>query len=137
VVESLLARGLYLAVRLHVFVQQCCKGFGRMRNALLQISLIGASLVPTLAYASQPDIDQSVLVPAPASIYSLDLDHQLLPVKGSDLPLSTSTAASGTKANGPQASVVEAIPTPTAFHAGGVLLIAMFAARYFRKLRIN
>jgi hypothetical protein len=33
--------------------------------------------------------------------------------------------------------VVEAIPTPTAFHAGGMLLIAMIAARFFRKVRTN
>ena len=112
-----------------------------MRNALLNLSLIGMSLVPTLALASQPDIAQPVTVStpvaAPVSAYAPDLNQQLLPVRGSDLSLSTASATNGTSSTGPQASVVEAIPTPTAFHAGGLLIIAMIAARYFRKLRIN
>ena len=36
---------------------------------------------------------------------------------------------------GPQSSVVEAIPTPTAFHAGGFLLLLIAGTRFFRKFR--
>jgi hypothetical protein len=35
----------------------------------------------------------------------------------------------------PQSSTVEAIPTPTAFHAGGLLLVLIFVTRCVRKLR--
>jgi len=114
-----------------------------MRNALLILSVI--SLISTACLASATASDSSV--PGQTSVYAPPLsargdfsvagDQQLLPVHGSDLPLSSANGTSGTSASSPQVSVVEAIPTPTAFHAGGLLLVIIFAGRYFRKLRFN
>jgi hypothetical protein len=156
VVECLSARGLYLAVPLRALMRQSSKGFGRMRNALVILSLGSVFALSRLAVAGPvdfaPTADTKTSQPENHSAYasvltttafsdSRDKDsatnRELLPVNGSDLPLPSAVSNSTGSSGSPQASVVEAIPTPTAFHAGVFLLIAMFTARYFRKLRVS
>jgi len=68
-------------------------------------------------------------------IASQDDRAGLLPIRSSDQPRALILDQSGRQPAAPQVSIVEAIPTPTAFHAGAILLLAIFLTRCFRKLR--
>jgi hypothetical protein len=72
---------------------------------------------PVQTHAAIPGEDEPGLMPMRAS------DHQPIPV----IELND-------RATVPQATV-EAIPTPTAFHAGGALLVGIALTRVYRKLR--
>lgn len=105
-----------------------------MRNALVILLVSSVSSVPLVANAIGSDIEPSSNYVAPASNTPLDGDNSLLPVQGKDLALTPADGV-GAPAAAPQASVVEAIPTPTAFQAGGVLLMVLIAGRFIRRLR--
>ena len=115
------------------------KGIGRMRHALRFICAVVMSYtlvsgVVLGASTRESSGDWSIYAPRILLNGSASLDdNQLLPVKGSDLPLPTVV---GNLSSGPQDSIVEAIPTPTAFHAGAVLLLALVSIRFIRKLRL-
>jgi hypothetical protein len=115
------------------------KGLGCMRNALYILLAAGVSTGAVAAQAASVETpvssSASLSVPVAAN-GDISMDAPFLPVRGRDLPLSTAVTSAGSPQSVPQASVVEAIPTPTAFQAGGVLLLGLAAARSFRKLRI-
>jgi hypothetical protein len=120
-----------------------------MRNALIILSVFlfvfTAGLTHVIAAVSDSAATSSVYA---MLVYGIPLsdrspqsqtathsyDQQLLPVRGTDLPLPSGTSLT-TTGDSQQVSAVEAIPTPTAFHAGAVLLLTIFAVRLFRKLR--
>ena len=108
-----------------------------MRNAFQLFSVVGLLSVVGVSSAAEPSITQ----PSGSSIYAPALPsadsgiNDLLPVRGSDLPLAGPTGLAGASASGTQ--VVEAIPTPTAFQAGSVLIAGILAVRFIRKLRMN
>lgn len=111
-----------------------------MRNTLLLVlavavtTLLWADTIQAVSptVANEPSIYAPRTLP-PGSIPTPADDGQLLPVRGADLPLPT--AAGGSVSNGPQDSVVEAIPTPTAFHTGAFLILSILAVRWVHKLR--
>jgi hypothetical protein len=72
---------------------------------------------------------------APDDIPTPDNMGQILPVHGADLPAPPSTELGDQSTDTTGTSVVEAIPTPTAFHAGAVLLFLIVLGRSFRKRR--
>jgi hypothetical protein len=102
-----------------------------MRNALFILLVSGMSAVTAKAAT---DV-QPVSIYATPSVSVVDDTSDLLPVRGRDLPL-TAPTVQGTNQAAPQSSVVEAIPTPTAFQAGVVLLLALACGRMLRKLRL-
>ena len=107
-----------------------------MRNALF-IAVLGTLF--SNGFIDQVKADEA----PPASIYAIpavssgmqDAQPGLLPIRDGDRLSAPVLDPTGRQSALPQASVVEAIPTPTAFHAGGILLLAMFLVRCFRKLR--
>jgi hypothetical protein len=105
-----------------------------MRNALLiaVVAILALGVSVTRAAVDGP-------LGADPSGYVLPSENAadangLLPVPGQDLPL-TAASPSGLS-SAPQASVVEAIPTPTAFQAGVVLLAGLALVRGVKKLRL-
>jgi hypothetical protein len=107
-----------------------------MRNALyilLTTSLASGVLV---ANAATGDAQAGSVYSSSANTALVQDASPFLPIRGRDLPLSSNVDAVGATAAAPQASTVEAIPTPTAFQAGSVLLLALAAGRTFRKFRI-
>ncbi len=109
-----------------------------MRNALKILVFTGLSIgllaKNVAAVETQPSVNQPVSVYAmPAVTAVVDDTHSLLPTEGRDLPL-ISTATVGTSDTVNQ-TTVEAIPTPTAFQAGVVLLLGMAAVRIGRHVR--
>jgi hypothetical protein len=106
-----------------------------MRNALYILTAACILSPAMIARAAEPVTVAFQYGNATAGV-PLVSDAPFLPVRGRDLPLSSALDGSGSPQSSPQASTVEAIPTPTAFHAGGVLLLGLAAARSFRKLRI-
>ncbi len=108
------------------------KGPVCMRNALLigLFASLAMGVPVTLAVAG--DSSNSVYT-TPVSD-ATDGSNALVPVEGVDLPL-TAASGGGQSSSAPQASVVEAIPTPTAFQAGAVLLAGIALARGVKKLR--
>ena len=77
----------------------------------------GSVYAPTLAGSAMTD--------PPTLLLTNATDHQLISTNG----LETRQPV------GPENSVVEAIPTPTAFHAGGALLLLIIISRFIRKPR--
>jgi hypothetical protein len=110
------------------------RGLGCMRNALSTAVIVSVMLCPILANGAQS---------APISLYAaslsdpnaglLDTQPRLLPLEGTSATLS-STGERDLRSD-VQTSPVEAIPTPTAFQAGWVLLLVIFVSRFIRKPR--
>jgi hypothetical protein len=106
-----------------------------MRNALKILLVGGVFLVCNFEQAKATD--------APSSIYATPIttspavpredEPGLLPMRASE-PVQVPVVDLSAQAAVPQASV-EAIPTPTAFHAGGALLAVILLGRGVRKLR--
>ena len=106
-----------------------------MRNALT-ILIVGSVL-------SVGSFEQSKAADVPSSIYAVPVTNSpsipredepgLLPMRASER-VQMPVADLSDQATVPQASV-EAIPTPTAFHAGGALLVVILLSRFVRKLR--
>ena len=109
-----------------------------MRNALFILVVGGLFSVGFIDAANAAD----ALSP---SIYAIPVSGQgtlpqydqrgLLPIRYDDQPQAPLLDQTGRQSAAPQASIVEAIPTPTAFHAGGLLLLVIFLSRFVRKLR--
>ncbi len=59
----------------------------------------------------------------------------LLSVRGTDLPVVSAVTARGEKQNAPIPSPVEAIPSPTGFQTGALILGALLLVRLVKKLR--
>jgi hypothetical protein len=115
-------------------------GLGRMRNALKIIAFVGVLSVVGFEQSKAADAPLPII---PSSIYAVPVDDKagipradepgLLPLRASDrvqLPVMEFSD----RAAVPQATV-EAIPTPTAFHAGGTMLVGILLFRVLRKLR--
>jgi hypothetical protein len=103
-----------------------------MRNALLILLLCGLILGSVSSKVFAEGTASPTIYAAPVTASALD--DSLLPANGRDLPL-TGTVANGLAPTGSQATV-EAIPTPTAFQAGSVLLIAVATGRVARRLKL-
>jgi hypothetical protein len=104
-----------------------------MRNALMMFLLAFVALGVVAARVASADTSISNYA-APLPDNGVD-SASLLPLHGQDLPL-TASDVGGSSSSAPQASVVEAIPTPTAFQAGAVLLAGLAVVRGVKKLRL-
>jgi hypothetical protein len=103
-----------------------------MRNALLIGLFASLAMGVPVTFAVTGDSSNSVYT-TPVSA-AMDGSNALLPVQGVDLPL-TASSVGGLPSAAAQASAVEAIPTPTAFQTGMVLLAGMALVRGAKKLR--
>ena len=106
-----------------------------MRNALTILVVGGVLSVGGLEESRAADTATSVYaIPLEAHTIPRDDEPGLLPMRVSDrvqIPVIDRADIA------PQASAVEAIPTPTAFHAGGALLGMILIRRLVRKVRWN
>jgi hypothetical protein len=107
-----------------------------MRNAPA-IFLVGGLLsICSFEESKAADAVSPTIYATPATgsaVIPRDDEPGLLPMRASDRVSLPVVDLNGPAAV-PQASV-EAIPTPTAFHAGGALLVVILLSRFFRKLR--
>ncbi len=106
-----------------------------MRNALFILVIAGllsvahanvapAADVPISSVYAIPVANQSESADAPGLLPTADDGEQHSPLVSQTAPQSA-----------PQASIVEAIPTPTAFQAGVFLLLLIMVVRGLRKFR--
>ena len=110
-----------------------------MRNAL-SILVVGGLLSIISVDAAQagegvPSPSVYAMPVAGQTVVPQDDEQGLLPSSYNGLQQVPMVSQNGRQSGAPQASIVEAIPTPTAFHAGGFLLLLIFVGRFFRKLR--
>ncbi len=84
-------------------------------------------------FAAGPAVSEDERRPGPPDVYGSALPTApFLPVDGADLPLTSSDGGSDRLTL--TAPSVQAIPTPTAFEAGSVVLAAVVATRAARRL---
>jgi hypothetical protein len=72
---------------------------------------------------------------APLTSGDFAQNQSLLPIRGIDLPVVNAVDAGTDVHEAPADPPVEAIPTPTAFQAGIVVLTILCIGRLYRKLR--
>jgi hypothetical protein len=117
-----------------------------MRNALLVLLFVVLSSSASFAEMPAERVVATSLYatplrnPAPNDVTDGTLPEDakyqsLIPVRDEALSSATLVDESPVSASLPESSAVEAIPTPTAFHAGGCLLLLILLSRCIRKVR--
>jgi hypothetical protein len=98
-----------------------------LKRLLAGLLIFGGAGVPTAS--------ASVTRAAELDVYGAELPAgQVLPVGSVSLPI-TPAAPAGAERASPLSPSIEAIPTPTAFHAGSALLLMLATARRLRRRR--